>query len=332
MSRYFKLVCFHDPGIILAEFLKGRARFGWSPPGTDLRLIQTKERASWSVQERVTWRYTNFLLQRIHAGDRIVVQAEQPMVSFLIGEVVEPGYEFSGDWEDFNHVLHVRPLTADPIPLNSKEVSLALKHNLTKRGQYYEIYPEDSLRELDLIVEKAASKKLDLTIRTEQDDRDRTLKATKEGIVHTISRQWPSKNFEKFCEMLCDAVEYIEVKERKDSGKGWDLRIRFVNPLTQTTLFDDVPLQCKNFDGEVVTTQPIDDLERSVTNSKSNLALLFILGDLTDEFLRALDERQAMLSRKLGRDITFEVIDKDRIAELYAAYIGRSVEGASGGN
>jgi hypothetical protein len=49
-----------------------------------------------------------------------------------------------------------------------------------------------------------------------------------------------------------------------------------------------------------------------------------------DEFRRAVEKHQETLNKELNRDITFEVIDKDRIAELYATYIGRGVEGASG--
>jgi hypothetical protein len=150
------------------------------------------------------------------------------------------------------------------------------------------------------------------------------LRVAKEGIIRVVSRQWPAQNFETFCETLCNGVEYIEVKERKDSGKGWDLMIRLVNPLTQTILLDDVPVQCKNFTGAVTTTQPIDDLERCVRNSGSPLAFLFILGDLTDQFRQSLQEHQEKLSRELHREVTFEVIDQDRIPELYARYIDRS--------
>ena len=148
MPRYFKLVCLSDPAWLVGEFRNGRARFGWSPPGTDLREIRKKEWGTWSEEQRVAWTYTKFLLERVRPGDRIVVQLEQPLERFLIGEVIEPGYEFSpGTLDDFNHVLNVRPLTTDPLPVNSKDVSGALKHDLSKRGQYYEIYPERSLEE-----------------------------------------------------------------------------------------------------------------------------------------------------------------------------------------
>jgi hypothetical protein len=52
MQRYYKLACFDDPAFLLTEFKEGRARFGWSPPGTDLREIKKKETRS--DQERET--------------------------------------------------------------------------------------------------------------------------------------------------------------------------------------------------------------------------------------------------------------------------------------
>jgi hypothetical protein len=331
MLRYFELVCLNDPKFLLAELCEGRARFGWSPPKTDLREIRKKDRSSWSDQEKETWRYTKFLIQRINPGDRIVVQMEQPIERLVIAEVVEPGYDFTpGNLRDFNHVLHVRPVSSDPIPINSKDVSLALKHDLSKRGHYYEVYPESSLLELDNLVEKASSGAPSLLeIRTDEDNRDRTLRAAKGAIVREVKQQWQTHDFELFCEMLCNSLEYLEVKERKDRGKGWDLMIRIVNPLTQTILLDDLPVQCKNYTGRVTTIQPIDDLERCIRNSDSDRAFLFIVGDLTDEFLRLLRERQEKLSRELGREVTFEVIDQDRIAELYARCIDQSAQRSS---
>lgn len=148
MSRYFKLVSLSDPAWIVGEFGEGRARFGWSAPGTDLRRIKALPLEEWSPEQRVTWRYTKFLLERVSLGDRVVVQPEQPMERFLVGEVIAPGYAFApGTLPDFNHLLHVRPLTPAPIPVNSSAVSAALKHDLSKRGQYYEVYPQPSIEE-----------------------------------------------------------------------------------------------------------------------------------------------------------------------------------------
>jgi hypothetical protein len=250
MPRYFKLVCLHNhPMFLLSEFSAGLVHFGWSPRGSDLRKIQTIGAASRTDQEKVTWRYTKFLVERIQAGDRVVVQigAKQPIEEFVIGEVIEPGYDFApGKSKDFNHLLHVRPLTPDPISVNSKDVGLGLKHDLSKRGHYYEVYPEASIRELDRLVDKATSRTLDRAIRTDENSRDRTLTRAKEVLAGVISEHWPTQCFEKFCEMLCDSVENIEVKERKDRGKGWDLMVRLINPLTKTIALDDIPVQCKN--------------------------------------------------------------------------------------
>jgi hypothetical protein len=333
MPRYFKLVCLHnDPDFLVSEFREGRARFGWSPPGTDLRAIQQISGPSRTDQQKVTWRYTKFLVERICAGDRIVVQMEQPIEKFVIGEVIDPGYDFApGNLDDFNHVLNVRFLTHDPISINAKDVGLALKHDLSKRGHYYEIYPEASIQELDRLVDKATSRTLDLhAIRTDEDNRDRTFKVATEGLISVISGHWPTHSFEKFCEMLCESTEYIQVKERKDHGKGWDLMVRLINPLTGTIALDDIPVQCKNYHGIVTSLGPIDDLERCIRNTGGTLALLFILGELSNEFRGNLQKRQEKLSRELGREISFEVIDQDRIAELYVCYISQRLGGRPG--
>ncbi len=192
--QYFKIVCLHDsPSFLLDEFRNSRVRFGWSPPGTDLREIRKKPGTSRSDDEKVTWRYSQFLTERIVPGSRIVMQLEQPIETFVIGEVTEAGYTFEpGNLDDFNHVLHVRPLTSEPIPVNSKEVSQALKHDLSKRGHYYEIYPESSIQELNSLVEKAASNDLNLFgTRTDADNQDRTRNAVKEVIARLISEHWP---------------------------------------------------------------------------------------------------------------------------------------------
>jgi len=324
MRRYFKLVCLYDDTAwYIKEFLDGRARFGWSAPGSDLRKIRAKRWNEWSEEESITWRYTKFLLERIELGNRLVIQTEQPLQRFLIGEVVAPGYDFApGDLPDFNHLLHVRPLTRDPVPINSKAVTAALRHNLSKRGQYYEVYPEDSVAELDGIVEGLTSGTIIATsIRTDDDTLDETLVSIKSRIVAEISRKWPAKHFERFCELLCTRIDYIEIKKRQDTGKGWDLLLRIINPLTKTMLLDDVPVQCKNYSGEVVTHQPIDDLDRCVRNSKSPIAYLFILGKLSQDFRHALEQRQESLRKELGREVSFEVVDEDRIAELYATFL-----------
>ena len=289
----------------------------------DLQRIRAKDNDQRSDDERITWRYTKFLVERIVPGDRVVIQIEQPLQRFLIGEVVVPGYSFSpGSLTDFNHLLSIKPLTPDPIPVNSKAVTAALKHDLSKRGQYYEIYPERSIRELDVIVEQISAHKLDLTTtRTDSDTMDQTLNDAKRHIIEEISRRWPSKDFERFCEFLCEKVDYIEAKERRDSGKGWDLLIRIINPLTQEVLLDDVPVQCKNLSGEVLTHGPIHDLERCIKNSESPVVYLFILGHLTNDFLQALRRSEESLREEFHRPVSFQLVDEDRIAELYTTFL-----------
>ena len=82
-TRYFKLVSLHDRDWLAAEFKAGRVRFGWSWPGTDLRKLREKD--DLTNDERITWRYTKFLIERLEPGDRIVCQFEQPLREFWIG-------------------------------------------------------------------------------------------------------------------------------------------------------------------------------------------------------------------------------------------------------
>ena len=137
-------------------------------------MIRAKDWQTRSSDESVTWSYTKFLIERIAPSDRLVIQSQQPLENFLVSEVIPPGYDFSpGDLPDFNHLLHVRPLTPDSVPINSKAVTAGLKHDLSKRGHYYEIYPEASISELDALVEKAKARVLDLvSIETDEDTLD----------------------------------------------------------------------------------------------------------------------------------------------------------------
>ena len=154
MIRYFKLVALRDPSLwLFDEFRAARVRFGWSWPGTDLREIRKKPLLDRTDRERISWRYTKFLLEKLKAGDRLVLQFEKPMRKFLIAEVAERGYDFASPPQDeFNHIVHCRPLTDDFIPISAKCVPSYLRHDLTKRGHYYEIYPADSVTQLDRIV------------------------------------------------------------------------------------------------------------------------------------------------------------------------------------
>lgn len=93
--------------------------------------------------------------------------------------------------------------------------------------------------------------------------------------------------------------------------------LQLFDPITNEVLSDDVPVQCKNYQGEVLTNQPIEDLERCVKHSNSNIFYLFIIGKLTDVFWKNLNEKQNDLTKILNRNIIFRVIDQYRIAELY---------------
>ena len=160
--------------------------------------------------------------------ESVVVQTRQPIERFIIAEVVPPGYDyFPGDLDEINHVLHARALTPNSIPVNSSAITAPHKHDMSKRGHYYEIYPEESIRELDALVERVVANKVDLTVvQTDADTLDHTLRDTRRHIIREISRKWPGKDFERFCEMFLRKVDRIEVKELRDSGKGWHLLVR----------------------------------------------------------------------------------------------------------
>ena len=308
---------------------------GVGSPEQILRILENK--TTRTAEEVIVWRYCQFLVRRIEIGDRIVMQFEKPMRQFVIGEVIGPGYDFANDghrWDDgsldFRHVLHVRPLTPTPIPLDCAEVTAALRHDLTKRGNYYEIYPERSIRALQNLATRAANDELNLSQRrSETHTLEETEKEIRRRTIQVISEQWPAQEFEKFVAHLCKNIPYVEVKERRDTGQGWDLRVSVRNPLTGEILQDGIPIQCKNHTGNVIDDRPIEDLVRCINNSDSEIAILFILGDLNDEYRRRLDLRGEELQRDIGRPVKFEVVDQDRVAEMYLAYIGSNLPSQS---
>jgi|SRR5690625_3735475 len=326
-SRYFKLLSTYESkeDWIVAEFLAGRARYGWSPPGADLRDFRrgVKPWQDWPEDIRWAWSPSQFLIRRIQVGDRIVVQTRQPLREFLIGEVIEPGYDFDGSHDDFNHILHVKPLVSKPVSVNSSLVPEFLKHDLSKRGRYYEIYPEHSIRALDELIAKGRTAPLELTKpRSHRDSFDRAREQARSHLAEVINTVWPAGQFEGFCEDLLKRLPYVEVKEWSDRGKGWDMLVQFINPITGAILMDEVPVQCKNYTGKVLTLEPIDDLERCACNSDATHIMLLIMGDLTEQYHQQVIERAAKVSKELGREVIFEVVDQDRIAEMYAATLG----------
>jgi Restriction endonuclease len=327
MTHYFKLVALSDSDWLQTEFLAGRVRFGWSGPGMDLRVLRHKEERS--EEEAITWRYTKFLIERIEPGDRVVLQFDQPLREFWIGEIAKKGYEFDASQrDDFNHILHIKPLTRRAVSAISTIVPAHLRHDLTKRGQYYEIYPQESISALDQIVaERLWEDPASREPRTGEQDYFDTHAHLIRWTIEAISRRWPAKHFERFCERLLESLDFVEVKDPRDTKQGWDLLIRIRDSITGKILLDDVPVQCKNYQGEVSDNRPIDDLKRSILDKHSNssVAYLFILGDLTEEYRHRIDRAQEELSK--GRDAPVElvVVDQERIAELFIAKFGSGI-------
>jgi hypothetical protein len=308
------------------EFLQGRIRFGWSGPSSDLRKLESKLKHERTVEEHAIWKNTQFLLKRIVSGDRVVLQLEQPLRKFLIGEVTEHGYDSSTpQYNDFNHFLHSQPLTQEFIPINAPYVPTSLKHDLSKRGRYYEIYPARSIGILDQLVDTQPWREVRSgTSRTKQDEFDECIDSVKARVVEEIRHRWPAQDFETFCAKLCERIDYVEVKELKDRHQGWDMILRINDPISGEELpgYGDVPAQCKNLTGSVTASRPIDDLVRCAkANLNCSVAYLFILGDLTDEFRANLEAARSAVQIEVGREIEFHVIEQDRIAELYLQYM-----------
>jgi len=322
MHQYFKLVCLHDNSDwLFDEYKNGRVRFGWSGPGSDLRVIGViadKNYSEMTDDQRITWRYSQFLLNRIKTGNRLILQFKQPLREFLIAEV-NGQYTYSTKEEpDFNHILPCKPLTPYFINIESKIIPKFLRHDLSKRGHYYEIYPLESVNELDKIInEKLWEGDEYKKTCNEESELLRTKDEIIKSAIDSISKNWKAKDFEYFISNLIKDLEGVEVKLLGDSKKGWDLLLQLFDPITNEVLSDDVPVQCKNYQGEVLTNQPIEDLERCVKNSNSNIFYLFIIGKLKDVFWKNLNEKQNDLTKILNRNIIFRVIDQYRIAELY---------------
>ena len=318
MSRYFKIVCTNDKKTdwMIDEFKNGRVRFGWGWRDSNLNIIKNKDVLN--VSERRVWRYTQFLINRLQKDDYLIIQLERPLRKFLIAKVTD-GYEYSKDeGEDFNHIIKCTPITDKYIPLNSHYLSNSLRHDLSKRGHYYEIYPEETIAELNKLIKDKLWDKADFEKEHTIDlEFDRTKELIIKTTIDTISKQWKAKDFEKFTEKLINHTNGIEVKLLGDSGKGWDLLLTIRDPLTDEILLDNIPVQCKNYDGEVNDERPIQDLERCARNTDKNIVYLFIIGEITDEYKEKIEKKQDELSVDLNRNIKFRIVQEDRIAELY---------------
>ncbi|UOQ45521.1 hypothetical protein MUN89_06140 [Halobacillus salinarum] len=327
MTRYFKFVATRKgkEDWMVDELFQGRARYGWSSPGRDLRKIQDTPKDKRIPEEKVTWKYSQFLINRLQEGDRLVIQLKRPLRQFLIAEVTGP-YTSTDTEEDFNHVVPCQLLTPEFVEVEAEAVSQSLRHHLSKRGNYYEIYPEEAKQELDSIVDQAKEPsfmKANQQKRSSQFERKELEDSIITSTYETIARQWPSKYFEQFVADLIGSIPGLEVKKQGDSHLGWDLTMRILDPLTEEPLYEEIPVQCKNFNGKVTTTLPIDDLERSIENTQSPIAYLFILGELTDEFHMKIEERLEELKARYNRDIKWNIIEQDQIARLYLDSLNR---------
>jgi hypothetical protein len=326
MSRYFKFVSIRKDKEewMLNELQKGRARFGWSSPGSDLRVIKAKGASDRSAEEKVVWRYTQFLINRLTKGDRLVIQLSRPLRKFLIAEVIGEYQSTDPQENDFNHYIECRLLT-DFINVESQAVSQSLRHHLSKRGHYYEIYEELAKEELDRIVERYLQGDAEFLEANEiENTAENESKALEEDVIRQtykrISTKWPSTYFEKFVADLIRSTPGLEVKKQGDSKQGWDLTMRILDPIDGSILHEDIPVQCKNYNGAVRTKEPLDDLERCIKNSGSSIAYLFIIGDLTEEFNKELEKRIAE-----NEGIKWRVIGQEQIAKMYLNRVGSGI-------
>ncbi len=322
--RYFKLVAAR-PGKTewqFEQFMHGRAHFGWSPPGTDLRKIRDIKRSHRDEQESITWRYTQFLLNRLRPGDRLVLQFDQPLRQFLLAEVSGEYGTLDVPEDDFNHYVECIPLTDEFIDVQSNLIPQHVRHDVSKRGHYYEIYSTDTIDFLDrLIEEKLWTTRGSVRTRTVEDEVEDTRRVLVESAIQTISKRWKANDFESFVAHLFERVPGVSVKKKVDSRKGWDLTLTVRDPLTDAMIHDDVPVQCKNYTGNVNTDRPLSDLERSIRNSSSDLAYLVIMGEMTEEYRGMVLELEKKLSNELDRSISLRVVDQERVADLYLQHV-----------
>jgi hypothetical protein len=192
-----------------------------------------------------------------------------------------------------------------------------LRHDLSKRGHYYRIYSDHSADALDTICTHGVA----TGRRGDADDLADTSEAVTRSVINQIRRRWPAKAFERFSGWLFDRVPGVEVSKTQDSGKGWDLLIRVRDPLSGDILFDEVPVQCKNFTGLVTDPGPIEDLVRAVRNADSPLAYLAILGKIDDEYRRRIAVAEEQLTTEMGKPVRFFVLDEATLAQMYLAAV-----------
>lgn len=319
--NYYKLVCTNsNTKWMTSELEQGRVRFGWSSSDCDLRKIKMMSSLQMNDEQRLSWRMTKFLCERLIKGDHLIIQLEQPLRQFYIAEVIGD-YTFDQSLKaDFNHIIPIKLLSNIPVKVNSNIVSNNMRNDLSKRGQYYCIYPEKTVQELNEIVSLQLWNDIKANELTSiKNELEKTNELIRNQCIKLISQTWKSKHFESFVYYLLSAIPNISVKRLADSGKGWDMLIQIQDPISGTILHDDVPVQCKNYYGEVYTSRPIQDLVRSIQNSDSNIAYLVILGKLTEQFLIDFEKEKNLL-KSSSRNIDLILIDQDQIADLYMTY------------
>jgi hypothetical protein len=328
--NWFKLLAINEgkEDWMLEELKKGNLRYGWSPRGSNLRVLDTHnweeldkiilKAPDWEATGSVIYRRGAFLINRITSGDKIVVQFFYSSDEYYLFEVTD-GYVYSNpEYDEFNHILKGKLINEKPLLKYSQILSNILRHDLSKRGRYYQIYSTDSCQELERIIKNEAwNATVDKKFMETEYDR-----MNEDIITNTIDRihiRWPSKQFECFIINLLKKIDGIEIKTDRDSYQGWDLTISIRDKLTGELLYDDVPVQCKNYGGDVNSEKPIEDLERCVKNSNKSVSIfyLFIIGNLTEFFYKKLNESEIRMKNEYKRDISYKVVDQIQIARLY---------------
>ena len=99
-----------------------------------------------------------------------------------------------------------------------------------------------------------------------------------EKIIDIISTRWPGKALETFAKELFEKIPGVGLfLIQVIAAKAGIFLIQYSGPLSDEYLHENVPVQCKNYSGDVDTDHPINDLKRSFRNSESTIAYLFIL-------------------------------------------------------
>jgi hypothetical protein len=329
--NWFKLLALNEgkEDWMLEELKKGNLRYGWSPRGSNMFELDLHswdeldemilEAPDWEATGSEIYRKGAFLINRITNADRIVVQLHSPLDEFYLFEITD-GYAYSDpEYEEFNHILKGKLLNDKPMSKYSPVISNKLRHDLSKRGRYYQIYSDDSCKELNLIIENKAWK---ANVQVNETEFDRMNDEIINHFIANIRKRWPAKEFEYFSINLLKEIDGVEIKENWDSHKGWDFTISIRDTLTGEILHDDIPVQCKNYEGEVTSEIPIQDLERCLENSTDDVSIvyLFIMGDLTELFYKKMAESEARMKKKYRRNISYRIVDQFQIAKLYVEH------------